>query len=115
MREPVKTKLYEDINLLKTDLDKFESKIKKINAKFNNSHEIELSAEEFLNFTNSIADKMRKVSNIEKDTLAQIMLLNIYIDNKNPFHLEGAKVLLKPKSQFWWGYVDLNHRPRHYQ
>jgi hypothetical protein len=40
-------------------------------------------SEEFLNLANSVADKMRAGTSVEKDILARILLLNIRLDNKN--------------------------------
>ena len=70
-----------------------------------------MKKEEFLNLANSVADKMRAGSAVEKDRVARILFLNLYLDNekrlsviwKEPFAtlLQSKKIQLGADERTW--------------
>lgn len=87
----------EDLENSIIDLDK---QIKAIDKKIVDPAKIKITKGEFLNLANSVADKMRAGTAVEKDILCRNMLLNISLDNENkPIYLwkEPFKTLLKSK------------------
>ncbi len=87
----------EDLENTVIDLDE---KIVAISKKVADPAQIKMKKEEFLNLANSVADKMRAGTSVEKDILARILLLNIHLDDERaPSYLwkEPFATLLKSK------------------
>ena len=61
-------------------------KIAELEKKIKCAEDISRTEEDFLNIANSIGDKMRAGTPIQKDKLARLILLNIEIDNKKEPH-----------------------------
>lgn len=98
--ETVRKRLIQDIEELQLSVIEIESNIERIKKKIDNSAQIKLSKEEFLNLINTVGDKMRAGTPVEKDILARKLLLNIRLDNeKVPSYLwkEPFATLLKIK------------------
>lgn len=75
--------LIHDLEDLENEVINLSEQIKAINKKVVDPAQIKITKEEFLNLANSVAEKMRAGSAVEKDILARILLLNISLDNKN--------------------------------
>lgn len=71
------------ISQLAIDCDSLIDKISIREEKIANPGKIKLTKEQFLNLIKTAPDKMRAGSAIEKDRLANILFLNLRIDNKN--------------------------------
>lgn len=96
----MRKRLIQDIEELQLSVIEIESNIERIKKKIDNSAQIKLSKEEFLNLINTVGDKMRAGTPVEKDILARKLLLNIRLDNeKVPSYLwkEPFATLLKIK------------------
>lgn len=92
--------LNKDLENLQSSRVDIEGELEKITNKLNNSNAIKLSKEEFLNLTNSIADKMRAGTPVEKDIIARKLFLNIHLDDERaPSYLwkEPFATLLKSR------------------
>jgi len=75
-------------------------KIDELATKLVDPEKIKLTKEEFLNLANSVADKMKAGTSVEKDILCRTLFLNLTLDNKNaPSYLwkEPFGSLLKAK------------------
>ena len=102
--EAARKTLIRDLEELEDSIIDLEEQVKAIDKKIINPSQIKVDKEEFLNLANSVADKMRVGTAVEKDMLARILLLNISLDNKNapsfiwkePFAalLKSKKILL---------------------
>lgn len=102
----------EDLENTVIDLDE---KIAAISKKVADPAQIKMKKEAFLNLANSVADKMRAGTSVEKDILARILLLNIHLDDerapsylwKEPFAtlLQSKKIqlgeILQPRSNLF--------------
>jgi hypothetical protein len=75
--------LIHDLEDLENVVIDFTEQIKAINKKIVDPAQIKVTKEEFLNLANSVAEKMRAGTAVEKDMLARILPLNISLDNKN--------------------------------
>lgn len=75
--------LIHDLEDLENTVIDLTGQIKAINKKVVDPAQIKITKEEFLNLANSVAEKMRAGTSVEKDILARILLLNISLDNKN--------------------------------
>ena len=96
--------MLQDLENLENKLIDCKEEISKLKADMVNPEQIKLTKEEFLNLTNSVADKMRAGSAVEKDILARILFLNVHLDNDNrPIYLrkEPFKTLLESKKVFF--------------
>ena len=96
----MRKRLIQDIEELQSSVIEIESNIERIKKKIDNSAQIKLSKEEFLNLINTVGDKMRAGTPVEKDILARKLLLNIRLDNEKVpsyFWKEPFATLLKIK------------------
>lgn len=57
--------------------------VEELSKKLVDPEKIKMTKEDFLNLANSVADKMRAGTPVEKDILCRILFLNIVLDNKN--------------------------------
>lgn len=78
-----KETILKDLEDLQNDVIDSEEKLRAIEKKLVNPNQIKMDKENFLNLANSVADKMKAGTAVEKDMLARILLLNITLDNKN--------------------------------
>lgn len=78
----VRETLLNDLEQLQDKSSDLQGKINKAQSKIKDPAKIRLSKEEFLNLANTVADKMRNGSPIEKDILARKLLLNLTLDNE---------------------------------
>lgn len=81
--KPVRATLTQDLEDIENALIDLDKEIKAVDKKVVNPAQIKLTKEEFLNLANSAANKMRAGTNVEKDMLARILLLNISLNNEN--------------------------------
>ena len=98
--ESVKKVLLEDLKKAEGALGNSQKRLQVIEAQIVDPEQIKMKAKDFLNLANSVADKMRADSAIEKDELAKILLLNIELSNKKePSYLwkEPFATLLKSR------------------
>ncbi|QQS18306.1 zinc ribbon domain-containing protein [Candidatus Saccharibacteria bacterium] len=102
--EVARKTLIHDLEDLENSLIDLDEQVKAIDKKVVDPTKIKITKEEFLNLANSVADKMRAGTSVEKDMLARILLLNISLNNENapsfiwrePFAalLKSKKILL---------------------
>lgn len=81
--EVARKTLIHDLEDLENSIIDLDKQVKTIDKKIVDPAKIKINKEEFLNLANSVADKMRAGTAVEKDILARILLLNISLDNKN--------------------------------
>ncbi len=96
----VRNVLQADLESAQNDVIDTESRLRDVESRIIDPEQAKMKEDEFLNLTNSLGDKMRAGSAVEKDQLARILLLNIKLDNKNaPSYLwkEPFATLLKTR------------------
>ena len=77
-----------DLEKLQAEVVDTDEKIGELNSKIGAPSKIALNKDEFLNLANSLGDKMRAGSPVEKDILCRLLFLNIRLNNKKePFYL----------------------------
>lgn len=92
--------LVQDLEDLENTVIDLDEKIATISKKVADPAQIKMKKEEFLNLANSVADKMKAGTAVEKDILARILLLNIHLDDERaPSYLwkEPFATLLQSK------------------
>lgn len=72
-----------DLEDLDNEVIDMEVKIDELTTKLVDPEKIKLTKEEFLNLANSVADKMKAGTSVEKDILCRALFLNLSLDNKN--------------------------------
>lgn len=72
-----------DLETLQNELIDIDEEIGAIEAKIGEPSKIKLTKDEFLNLANSLGDKMRAGTPVEKDILCRMLFLNLRLDNKN--------------------------------
>lgn len=75
--------LREDLENLQNELIDLDEQIGVIDSKLGEPSKIKLTKDEFLNLANSLGDKMRAGTSVEKDMLCRMLFLNLRLDNKN--------------------------------
>ena len=96
----VRSTLINDLEHLESARIDVQEGIDKLAKKIADPTQIKLSKEEFLNLVNSVGDKMRAGTSVEKDILARKLLLNITLDSeKTPSYLwrEPFATMLKSR------------------
>lgn len=81
--EVARKTLIRDLEDLDNAVIDLSERMEAIEKKLVDPSKIKMTKDEFLNLANSVADKMRAGTPVEKDILARILLLNIRLDNKN--------------------------------
>lgn len=79
----VRKTLIEDLEDLENAIIDLNDQLAIIGKKLIDPEKIKMTKNEFLNLANTVSDKMRAATPVEKDILARILLLNISLDNKN--------------------------------
>lgn len=72
-----------DLEDLDNEVIDMDEKIDRLATKLADPEKIKLSKEDFLNLANSVADKMRAGTSVEKDILCRTLFLNLSLDDKN--------------------------------
>ncbi len=70
------------VEQLAIETQELDDEIGKLKEKIANPSKIKLTKEQFLNLVKLAPDKMRAGSAVEKDRIARILFLNLYLDNE---------------------------------
>ena len=79
----VRKTLENDINEQQDTIIDLKDEVDELNKKLVDPEKVKMTKQDFLNLANSVADKMRAGTPVEKDILCRILFLNITLDNKN--------------------------------
>lgn len=81
--QSIKNTIIRDLESLENDVIDTKEQLDSIDKKLVDPGKVRMAKEEFLNLTNSLADKMMAGSSVEKDILCRALFLNVHLNNEN--------------------------------
>ncbi|GHU07509.1 hypothetical protein FACS189431_2190 [Alphaproteobacteria bacterium] len=91
----VRNTLENDMNDQQNTIIDLKDEVDELSKKLVDPEKVKMTKQDFLNLANSVADKMRAGTPVEKDILCRILFLNITLDNKMLLPTSGTSLLLR--------------------